>query len=141
MTDEASPTYPRRDADGRIQHLPDLLGVALAGLVIGVLALVVFDAGFALLGFGEFGRANGWLAIILPAWIFVEEFRAWSYGPARIAAALVAAAVSITAGLLAAGLAEELPPLASGSIAAGVFALVYSLIWFYGVRWLTHRVG
>ncbi|MEV0732006.1 MULTISPECIES: hypothetical protein [Polymorphospora] len=140
MTEEKT-TYPRRDAEGRIEHLPDLLGVALAGLVIGVLALVVFDAGFALMGLGEFGRANGWLAIILPAWIFVEEFRAWSYGPARIAAALVAAAVSITAGLLAAGLAEELPALASGSLAAGVFALVYSLIWFYGIRWLAHRVG
>lgn len=140
MSDEKS-TYPRRDAEGRIQHLPDLIGVVLAGLVIGVLAVVVFDAGFALLGQGEFGRSNGWLAVILPAWLFVEEFRAWSYGPARIAAALVAAAVSITAGLLAAGLVNELPPLASGSIAAGAFALVYSLIWFYGVRWLAHRVG
>jgi hypothetical protein len=138
---EAQSGFPRRDADGRILAVTDLLGLALAGLVIGVLALVVFDGVFSLLGMGDFGRANGWLAVILPAWAFVEEFRAWSIGPARIAAALVGTAVSITFGLLVAGVANGLAPLLSGAAAAAAFALAYALVWFYGIRWLAHRTG
>jgi hypothetical protein len=134
--------FPRRDAEGRIVRLSELLGIALAGLVIGVLVLVLFDWSFALIGFGKFGRANGWLAVILPAWVFVEDFRAWRGGPARFVAAPVAAAVGVTAGLLAAGAAAHLPRLWTGAIAAGVFAVSYAVIWFYGVRWLaTERVG
>lgn len=138
---EAQSSFPRRDADGRIVAITDLLGLALAGLVIGVLALVVFDGVFSLLDLGDFGEASGWLAIILPVWIFVEEFRAWAGGPARIAAALVGAAVGVTLGLLVAGVASGAGPLWSGIAAAAAFALVYALIWFYGIRWLTHRTG
>jgi hypothetical protein len=138
---EAQSGFPRRDADGRILAVTDLLGLALAGLVIGILALVIFDGGFALLGAGEFGRASGWLAVILPAWAFVEEFRAWDIGPARIAAALVGGAVSITLGLLVAGIISGLDPLWSGAAAATAFALAYALVWFYGIRWLAHRGG
>jgi hypothetical protein len=138
---EAQSGFPRRDADGRILAVTDLLGLALAGLVIGILALVLFDGGFALLGAGDFGRASGWLAVILPAWAFVEEFRAWDIGPSRIAAALVGAAVSITLGLLVAGLISGLGPLWSGAAAATAFALAYALVWFYGIRWLAHRSG
>ncbi|WP_281891637.1 hypothetical protein [Phytohabitans aurantiacus] len=138
---EAQSSFPRRDADGRIIAITDLLGLALAGLVIGVLALVVFDGVFSLLDLGDFGEASGWLAMILPVWIFVEEFRAWAGGPARIAAALVGAAIGVTLGLLAAGLISGAGPLWSGVAAAAVFALAYALIWFYGIRWLVHRTG
>lgn len=133
--------FPRRDDNGRIMVLADLLGVALAGVVVGVLALLLFDGVFALLGLGDFGRANGWLAVILPAWVFVEEFRAWNFGPARVAGALVAAGVGIAAGLLAAGLAAETPPLVSGGLGATVFAVAYALVWFVGVRWLAGRTS
>jgi hypothetical protein len=133
--------FPRRDEDGRITVLADLLGLTLAGVVVGVLALLLFDWLFALLGAGEFGRANGWLAVILPAWVFVEEFRAWKALPARIAAALVAAAVAIAAGLLAAGLAAGTSPLVSGGLAAAVFTMAYALVWFVGVRWLAGRTS
>ncbi|MEH1012386.1 hypothetical protein V6U90_04565 [Micromonospora sp. CPCC 206060] len=133
--------YPRRDAEGRIRVLGDLLGISLAGLVTGVLALVLFDAVLAFLGAGEFGRANGWLALILPGWLFLEEFRAWAFGAARVVAALVAAAVGLTGGLLAAGLAGGLPALASGALAATTCTMLYALIWFHGVRWLARRTG
>jgi hypothetical protein len=133
--------YPRRDDRGRIEVLPDLLGVVLAGLVIGVLALVLLDWAFALVGVGDFGRANGWLALILPAWLFVEEFRAWGSGPARVLAALVGAALGVALGLLAAGLAGDLPPLASGAIAAAVAALTYAVVWHSAVRWLARRTS
>ncbi|PZM95987.1 MAG: hypothetical protein DIU79_06140 [Actinobacteria bacterium] len=133
---ETETGFPRRDAHGRLVALPDLLGVALAGLVIGILILVLFDGVLAFLGFAEFGRANGWLAVILPVWLFAEEFRAWRNGTYRVLVALVAAGVAITSGLLAAGLANEWPPLASGGVAATVFTFGYALIWFHGVRWL-----
>jgi hypothetical protein len=138
---ERTPSFPRRDEEGRIVVLADLLGLTLAGVVVGVVALLVFDWSFALLGLGDAGRASGWLAVVLPAWVFVEEFRAWRFGAARVAAALVAAAVGISAGLLAAGLAAGAPPLVSGGLAAAVFAMAYGLIWFVGVRWLANRTG
>ncbi|GAB3818323.1 hypothetical protein [Micromonospora zhanjiangensis] len=133
--------FPRRDDEGRIAALPDLVGVSLAGVVVGILALVVFDWAFALVGAGHFGRANGWLAVILPIWLFVDDFRAWSFGAARVVAAALAAAAGVLAGLLTAGAANALPPLGSGSLAAAVFALVYAVIWFPVVRWLARRTG
>jgi hypothetical protein len=141
MTDGTDGGPARRDSSGRLIRPMDLVGLTLAGLAVGIAALVLFDGGFALVGLGDFGRANGWLALILPAWLFLEEFRAWRDGPARVVAAVVAAAVAVALGLLAAGLAGDLPPLVTGGLGATVAALGYALIWFYGVRWLSHRTG
>jgi predicted RecA/RadA family phage recombinase len=49
----------------------DLLGVSLAGLVAGAAVLLVFEAVMSLARLSTFGSANGWLAQILPAWLFV----------------------------------------------------------------------
>ncbi|MFB9234987.1 hypothetical protein ACFFWC_05470 [Plantactinospora siamensis] len=133
--------FPERDGEGRITRLSHLLGVGLAGVVIGVLALVVFDWGFATVGAGRFGHANGWLAVILPAWLFLDDFRAWARGVARAVAAVLALAVAIVGGLLAAGATGALPALWSGAVAAVVFTVVYAVIWFVGVRWLSRRTG
>ncbi|TCB92842.1 hypothetical protein E0H26_23650 [Micromonospora zingiberis] len=138
---EQQSTFPRRDADGRIQTLGDLLGVALAGAVLGLLVLVLFDGAFAWLGAGDFGQANGWLAVILPAWLFWEDFRAWEFGAPRVVAGLVAVAVAVVSGLLVAGVATGLPPLVSGGLAAATFTVVYALVWFPGVRWLVSRTS
>jgi hypothetical protein len=133
--------FPRRDAEGRIRTLGDLLGVSLAGLVIGLLALVLFEWAFASIGSGDFGHTNGWLAVILPAWLFWDDFRAWEFGAARVVTALVAVAAGVFVGLLAAGLAAGLPPLFSGALAATAFTVVYATVWFPGVRWLARRTG
>ncbi|GIJ26559.1 hypothetical protein Vqi01_17210 [Micromonospora qiuiae] len=138
---EQQSAFPRRDADGRIRALGDLLGVGLAGVVIGLLVLVLFDAVFASFGAGDVGQANGWLAVILPAWLFLEDFRAWEFGAARVVAALVALAVAGVSGLALAGLTAGLPPLLSGGVAAATFTVVYAMIWFPGVRWLVRRTG
>ena len=115
--------------------MPDLLGVALAGLVIGIAGLGLFDGVLAFLGVAEFGRANGWLAVILPVWLFAEEFRAWRNGTR----------VRRRAGRRGCGdhlraarrwSRQRVPPLASGGVAATVFTFGYALIWFHGVRWL-----
>jgi hypothetical protein len=144
-----------RDGHGRLVGLGHLLGFALAGFVIGLAALLVLDAVLALTGVSRFGRANGWLAVILPVWLFVEEFRAEGASrgefrqassarrrqPGRVPAALVGVAVGLALGTLANGLAGDLPPLASGAIGAAVAILAYSLVWFYGIRWLGGRAG
>ncbi|MFV2102008.1 hypothetical protein [Micromonospora sp. LOL_024] len=140
MTEQQS-AFPRRDGEGRIRALGDLVGVALAGLVIGLLVLVLFDGAFAWLGAGDFGQANGWMAVILPAWFFWEDFRAWEFGVPRVVAGLVAVAVAVVCGLLLAGLTTGLPPLVSGVLAAATFTVIYAMVWFPGVRWLTNRAG
>ncbi|GAB3186614.1 hypothetical protein FHX75_12803 [Micromonospora palomenae] len=140
MTEQRS-GFPRRDAEGRVLTLGDLLGVSLAGWVIGMLALVLFDWAFASIGAGEFGRTNGWLAVILPAWLYWDDFRAWEFGAARVVAALVAAVVAVVGGLLVAGVAAGLAPLLTGGLAALAFTLVYAVLWFQGVHWLARRTG
>ncbi|MER7164618.1 hypothetical protein [Micromonospora sp. NPDC000207] len=133
--------FPRRDAEGRILTLGDLLGVALAGVVIGALALVLFDLAFAWFGAGEFGQANGWLAVILPAWLFWDDFRSWEFGAARVVSALVAVVVGVVVGLVTAGLVAGLPSLASGALGAAAWTVTYAVVWFPGVRWLARRTG
>ncbi|SCE67339.1 hypothetical protein GA0074696_0153 [Micromonospora purpureochromogenes] len=140
MTEQRS-GFPRRDAEGRVLTLGDLLGVSLAGWIIGLLALVLFDWAFASIGAGEFGRTNGWLAVILPAWLYWDDFRAWEFGAARVVAALVAAVVAVVGGLLVAGVAAGLAPLLTGGLAALAFTLVYAVLWFHGVHWLARRTG
>jgi hypothetical protein len=135
-------TYPRRDADGRLATIGDLLGVVLAGLVVGVALLLVFEAATTLLQLARFGDASGWLAVVLPAWIFVEEFRAAGYGGARIIVALLAGGLGLAVGATLAGVAATmLPPLFSGMVGAAGLSLFYSLIWFYGLRALHERNG
>ncbi|WP_320067418.1 hypothetical protein [Micromonospora sp. RTGN7] len=133
--------FPRRDAQGRVATLGDLLGVSLAGLVIGLLALLLFDWGLSTVGAGDFGSANGWLAIILPAWLYWDDFRAWEFGAARVVAALVAVALAVVSGLLVAGLTDGLPSLVAGGLAAAAFTVLYAVVWFPGVRWLARRTG
>ena len=120
--------------------LGELLVAALGGTVVGLAALVLIDGVFALIGVGTFGRASGWLAAILPAFLFFDDFRAWRRHGVRILVALVAAVAAIGLGLLVAGAVRGLPPILAGSVGAAVAALVYSFVWFVGIRWLTgHR--
>ncbi|GGK21530.1 hypothetical protein GCM10010124_12520 [Pilimelia terevasa] len=125
-------SFPRRDAHRRIVALTDLLGMQLAGVVAGAAALALFDGLFAVAGLGEFGRVNGWLAVILPVMLAVEEFRAW-YGWGRVWAAAGAVVAAGAAGLLAAGLVAW-PPLAGGVLGATVTTALFAPLWFYGVR-------
>ena len=126
--------FPRRDEQGRIEYVVDLLGFVLAGIVFGVVVLLVIDGAVVLLGRGTFGGASGWLASVLPALLFVEEFRAWRGTRWRFALAFGCATVGLALGLAVAGVANFLPPLASGAIGATFAALAYALLWFYGVR-------
>jgi hypothetical protein len=136
LTTDMSDGYPHRDEQGRLVGLTDLLGFLLAGLVAGVVVLLVIDGLLALFGWSDFGSANGWLVVVLPVWLLVEQFRAWRELRGRIAPAVVGVAVGLALGILTTGLVADLPPLASGAVGALVAILAYALIWFYGIRWL-----
>jgi hypothetical protein len=142
MTDTKSARRPRRDPNGRLATIGDLIGTALAGLVTGAVVLLILEAILSLTRVSEFGATSGWLAIILPVWLFVEEFRAEGFGASRVVVALLAAGFGVVGGLTLAGLAaNQFPTLVSGLVGAAAFTVVYCLVWFYGLRWLSHRVG
>jgi hypothetical protein len=137
----AQDRFPRRDADGRVVGLPDLLALAVAGLLTGAVVLVVVDGAGALVGWGEFGQASGWLALILPAWLFIiEELRAWRGVPGRLALAGSGGLLAVALGLLAAGVTPG-PPLVSSGAGAAVATVVYAVYWYQGIRWLDRREG
>lgn len=138
---ERRDTFPRRDEDGRVVGLADLLALTAAAYVTGFAVLLVLDLAGGLVGWGEFGEASGWLALILPAWLFlIEELRAWRAVPARHVVVVSGALLGIALGLLAAGVTPG-PPLVSSGVGAAVAALVYAVYWYYGIRWLARREG
>ncbi|WP_067494502.1 hypothetical protein [Actinoplanes sp. TFC3] len=142
MAETESVRRPRRDADGRLATIQDLLGVALAGLVSGLVILLIFEGAMSLVRASEFGDASGWIAIVLPVWLFTEEFRAADYGAYRIIVAALAAGFGVAIGMTLAGLVSPLfPDLVSGGMGALGLTVVYSVVWFYGLRWLSHRAG
>jgi hypothetical protein len=128
-----------RDEHGRVVGVGHLLGFALAGFVLGVAALLLVDMVLAAVDVSRFGRANGWLAVILPVWLLVDEFRAWRGQAGRVPVAAVGVALGLALGVLAAGVAAGLPPLGSGAVGAAVAVLAYSLVWYYGIRWFARQ--
>jgi hypothetical protein len=139
---ETQARRPRRDADGRLATFGDLVGVALAGLVCGAVVLLVFEGVMSLARLSEFGDASGWIALILPVWLFTEEFRAAGWGAYRIVVALLGIGFGLAVGMTLAGLAAgPFPPLVSGAVGAAGLTVVYCAVWFYGLRWLSHRAG
>jgi hypothetical protein len=133
-------TFPHRDAEGRVLRLAELLAWVAVGLVLGLLVLVLIDGFSSLLGLGRFGQLSGWLAGILPVWLFTEEFRAWRGVPARIGMALISALLAGVLGFAAAEtLGDALPPLGSGAVGAAISALLYGVLWYVGIRWLADR--
>jgi uncharacterized PurR-regulated membrane protein YhhQ (DUF165 family) len=142
MTDTKSERRPRRAPNGRLATFGDLVGVMLAGLLTGIVLVLLLEVILSVTGVSHFGRTNGWLAVILPVWLFVEEFRAEGFGAYRIVVAIVAAGFGVVTGLTLAGYAAlGVPQMVSGFVGATAFSLVYCLIWFYGLRWLSHRAG
>jgi hypothetical protein len=134
-------SYPPRDGNGRIATLTNMLGGVIFGIVICVIVLFVIDGLFTLMGVGRFGTISGWLAGILPVWMFIEDFRAWKGVPARIGVALVAGALALVAGVALSSRLESLRPAFNGSISVLLTCLIYAVLWFFGIRYLASRLG
>jgi hypothetical protein len=126
--------FPQRDEDGRVVRLVDLLAVLLAGIFVGLIAVVLIDWTFSAFGSGQFGRSSGWLAAVLPFLVLLDEFRAWRPVRGRVVLAVGAAVVAFFLGSLAAAVAGYLPPTLSGAVGATIAVFVYGVLWFYGVR-------
>jgi hypothetical protein len=142
MTDTKSVRRPRRDPSGRLATIGDLVGTALAGLVTGIVLLLLLEAVLSVTHVSQFGRTSGWLTVILPVWLFTEEFRAVGYGYQRVLVAALGAGFGVATGLTMASVAAlQFPVLISGMVGAGTCIVVYCLVWFYGLRWLDHRAG
>jgi len=142
MTDAKSERRPRRAPNGRLATIGDLVGTCLAGLVTGIVLVLILESILSVTRVSHFGDTSGWLAVILPVWLFTEEFRAEKFGASRVVVAVLAAGFAVATGLSFAGLAAiDFPRLVSGFVGAAAFAVVYCLVWFYGLRWLSHRAG
>ena len=137
MTAESRPALPRRDEDGRVEYLSDLLGVAALYAVVNAIGLLLIDGLLAVLGLAAFGRSSGWLVVILPAFLYFDDFRAWKAHRLRWLAAPVAVLVGIVAGMFGAGLVPVDVPLLSGAVGAFVAVLAYAPVWWVGIRLLT----
>lgn len=137
MTTVTRPAVPRRDENGRVVSLPELLAAVAGFTVVNAVGLVLIDGLLTLLTRSTFGSSSGWLALILPAFVYFDDFRAWKAERLRWLAAPVAALVGIALGLLAAGLVGGDIPLLSGGVGALVAALAYAPVWWIGVRLLT----
>jgi hypothetical protein len=123
-----------------VDTLPDLLVGVVVWLLVGLVILLAIEGVGAALGQG-FGGTSGWIAGILAVWLFAEEYRAWRPVPARLALAVLSAAVGGTIGLVLTGLVSALPALLRGFVGIAVAALVYAILWYFGVRWAARRSG
>jgi hypothetical protein len=138
MKDESKRTFPRRDRYGRAVSLAELLAAMIIGIVVGVVVLAALDLIIVALGGAAFGSGSGWLAVVLPGLVLLDDFRAWrTAGPRRIVAALAAAALGLVIGLGAAYLMRATPHLVAGAVGATVLVGVYTVVWFVWIRWLT----
>jgi hypothetical protein len=117
----------------RLTRLTDLIGQCLAGLVISLAGILIIDGVYALLGFGDFGTISGWLALIFPILILVQQFSAARGEPGRVPVAIIGVLVAAGLGLSAAGIFSWLPPIGSGAIGALVATLAYAAIWHVGL--------
>jgi hypothetical protein len=130
-------TFPRRDADGRYVSLVELTVVAVVGALVSFGAVALIDWLMSLADLGTFGAASGWLAAVLPIFVFLDDFRAWrDTGKGRWIAAAVAIPLSVGAGLVLAGTVDAVA-LISGAVGALTLVVFYSVLWFIGVRLLT----
>lgn len=141
MTTSGQKVFPRRDADGRVVSLVELLAASVLGTLTGLAVLAVVEIVLALLSLSAFGDGSGWLAVILPSLLFFDDLRAWRGHGVRFVVAIVAAVIAIIVGLAAATVANVLPPMLSGAVGAVVAVVVYCPLWFLGIRWLTGHLG
>jgi hypothetical protein len=134
-------SYPPRDANGRVGTLANIVGGVIFGIVLCMIVLVLIDGLFTILGVGKFGTISGWLAGILPVWLFIEDFRAWKGVPGRLAVLLAGGALGLIAGIAVSSVLTGLRPAFNGGISVTVACLVYAVLWFFGIRYLANRLG
>ncbi|GAA4919732.1 hypothetical protein LX16_4313 [Stackebrandtia albiflava] len=134
---QASDRFPRKDEEGRLVSLVEMLMFVILALALGILMLSLIDGVFWLLG-SSFGRISGWIAGLLAVLVYLDDFRAWRDHRARWAVAAGGVVLGLLAGF---GVLSLLPdfwlPLYNGALAVSVAALLYGVLWFTGMRLIT----
>jgi hypothetical protein len=106
----------------------ELVLAGAGGVVLGAVLVVAVDLLFAVASLGGFGTASGALAVVPAGFVFHEEYRKrprpWLTLLCAVLALILAAGVG-----LGVATAADLPPLASGIVAAFVGAAVYAVLW------------
>lgn len=137
MKEEAAvkPKFPTRDAEGRIQSMVEFLAAALAATVFTLALLAGIDLLFAGFSTDEFGSINGWMCVVLAAFLFVDDFKAWAGTRFRVPVFIAAVLLATVTGL---GVNVALPdtwlPLLAGALAGLATVIVYVVLWFTGIR-------
>jgi hypothetical protein len=134
-----TPSFPPRDADGRIATVQSMLAGVGFAMVIGIVLVLAIDGVVTLIGRGSFGSFSGWIAGVLAVWMFVEDFRAWRGVPARILVAIAGVVLAVAFGGALNVILQSLPEVFAGAISVTAAALLYAVIWFFGVRFFADR--
>lgn len=108
--------------------LAELLLAGAGAVVLGAVLVVGVDLLFAVANIGGFGRASGALAMLPAAIIFHEEYRKQPRLGLAVLCAVLALILAAGAGFAVAA-AFNVPPLASGIVAALVGTFVYAVLW------------
>lgn len=108
--------------------LVELLLAVAGAVLLGAVLVVGVDLLFAVANLGGFGRASGALAVLPAVFIFLEEYRKQPRPGLATLSAVLALILAAGAGYAAASVGE-LPPLASGILAAFVGGMVYAVLW------------
>lgn len=127
-------SFPPRDEHGRVADLGQWLGFVAAAVVIGFGLLLALDVIVSLFDWGTFGNTNGWVAAILAAFLFTDDFKNNKFRTARWQAMALALVLGIMVTLAVSLFLPPWPVLFSGGVAALFGALVYAWVWFAGVR-------
>lgn len=139
--DKSPSAFPRRDGNGRVVSALELVGSAMAAVVIGVIVLVAIDGLFTLIGVGTFGKISGWLAGILMVFGYVEDFRAWKGVAGRAFIAVMGVVIGVAVGSIVNGALTGLASVFAGAISVAIAGLIYAVVWFFGIRWSANRFG
>ncbi|HEY1174697.1 MAG TPA: hypothetical protein VGF17_00945 [Phytomonospora sp.] len=137
MKEEAAvkPKFPTRDAEGRVQSMIEFLASSLLATVFTFALLAGIDLLFAGFSTDEFGGINGWMCVVLAAFLFVDDFKAWSGTRFRVPVFIAAVLLATVTGL---GVNVALPdtwlPLVAGGLAGTASVIIYVVLWFTGIR-------
>jgi hypothetical protein len=138
-TGPAKQSFPRRDANGRVISVSEMIIAVVAWVAAVTVVIIGVDGIASAAGRSAFGHISGWPAAILAVWLFIEDFRAWRIGPARFGVALVAAALGALGGTVLVSVLDSVPPLFAGALGALLACLIYATVWFYGIRLMADR--
>ncbi|WP_025272751.1 hypothetical protein [Haloglycomyces albus] len=117
-----------------LDTLPKLVGTVLAMLVLGFVILAGIDVLFSLIGGRGIGYVSGWATAFMCLFTFTEEFKRHREAPARVGIAGLSLVIGVAGGIATyVVLPDGWLPLYSGAVASAIGAIVYAVVWHFGI--------